>query len=80
MALDYNFPATKIFFKNRHISLGYHNMIFPHVALARNLVVYEINKSTQTHRHTDTQVDYYNPPPTLKLIIYLLWLLKEAIQ
>ena len=32
-ALDYDFSATKIFFENRHISLEYHNMIFPHVAL-----------------------------------------------
>ena len=32
-ALDYNFSATKMFFKNRHISLEYHNMIFPHIAL-----------------------------------------------
>ena len=32
-ALDYDFSATKMFFENRHISLEYHNMIFPHVAL-----------------------------------------------
>ena len=34
-ALDYDFSATKMFFKNRHISLEYHNMIFPHIALPR---------------------------------------------
>ena len=33
-ALDYDFSATKRFFENRHISLEYHNMILPHVALA----------------------------------------------
>ena len=32
-ALDYDFSATKMFFENRHISLKYHNMIFPQVAL-----------------------------------------------
>ena len=32
-ALDYDFSATKMFFKNHHISLKDHNMIFPHVAL-----------------------------------------------
>ena len=32
-ALDNIFSATKMFFENCHISLEYHNMIFPHVAL-----------------------------------------------
>ena len=32
-ALDYDFSATKMFFELHHISLEYHNMIFPHVAL-----------------------------------------------
>ena len=32
-ALDNDFSATKMFFKNCHKSLEYHNMIFPLIAL-----------------------------------------------
>ena len=61
-ALRYNFSVTEMLFKNPHISFAEDNEAFP-LLCSNCLQIKQSLRSSQTDRHTDTHVDYYNPPP-----------------
>ena len=67
-ALDYNFFATKKFFKNHHNCLIEGLAFFPAIGSTRSETKHSprLQSNTQTHPHTHTQTN--NPPPTVGLI------------
>ena len=74
LGFNYDFSATKKFFKNRHNCSSEGLTFFPAMGSKRSETKHSprLRGNRQTHTHTHTQTYCYNPPPTLGLIIIVI--------